>query len=345
MEDIAKWLIERHTLLYATIEITWRCNLHCIHCDMEPPRKDEEELSTEEIKDILRQFAQEGSIFLTLTGGEPLLREDLWEILEYAKSLKFIPKIITTGSLMTEEYADRIKKIGLSNVDISIYSVTAETHDAITGVPGSLEKTREAIKLLKERDVKINLMTVLMKDNFHQLYQLKQSAEGLSVEYNISPMIYPKRDGSQEPLRLRISDEQLKEFLKDRLPDECENIQKLERPAGCLPHCYFGRLYCVIDAYGGVNPCIVRTPVVGNIREESLSKIWRESEELKAIRSITFEDLKECYTCKYSAICIRCPALAYAEDGSYAGASKEACRMSKLIMEVYNGKKEKLSRA
>lgn len=344
MEDIGRWIIERDVPIYSTIEVTWRCNLHCIHCDMEPPKKDEKELSTEEIKDILRQLAQEGSLFLTLTGGEPMLREDLWEIMEYARTLKFFPKIITNGTQMTDEYADNIKSLGLSGVDISIYGVTAEVHDGITGVPGSFEKTKEAIRLLKERDIKINLLTILMKDNFFQLQELKQFSEDLGIEHSISPMIFPKRDGSEEPFRFRISDGQLKEYLKDRLPyDEYKSVKDLERPGLCAPHCNLGRLYCVIDAYGRVFPCIARTGVVGNLREESLRKIWRESEELKAIRSITDKDLNECFSCEYKFICNRCPAMAYSENGSYTGPSTEACRMSKLIMEEFNGKKEEVS--
>jgi len=92
---------------------------------MDPPRKDEKELSTEEIKDFLRQAAKEGSLFLTLTGGEPMLRKDLWEILEYARSLQFITNIITNGTLMNETFADNILNLGIIKVDISIYGVTA----------------------------------------------------------------------------------------------------------------------------------------------------------------------------------------------------------------------------
>jgi len=346
MEDIGRWIIERDVPIYSTIEVTWRCNLHCIHCDMELPKKDQKELSTEEIKEILRQLVQEGSLFLTLTGGEPLLREDLWEILEYAKTLKFFPKIITNGTQITYEYADNIKSLKLSGVDISIYGVTAEVHDGITGVPGSFEKTKEAIRLLRERDVKITLLTVLMKDNFFQLQELKQYSEDLGAEHSISPTIFPKRDGSKEPFKFRINDQQLKEYLKDRLPyDEYKSVQDIERPALCAPHCNLGRLYLVIDAYGSVYPCIARTGVAGNLRKDSVRIIWRESEELKTIRSITNEDLKECNSCEYKSICNRCPALAYAENGSYTGLSTEACRMSKLIMEEFNGKEKKVSRA
>ncbi len=345
MEDLGRWIIERHVPIYSTIEVTWRCNLHCIHCDMDPPRKDEEEISTDEIKDILKQMAKEGSLFLTLTGGEPLLREDLWEILEYAKSLKFIPKIITNGTLITKEYADRIKSLELLEVDISIYGVTAEVHDAITGVQGSFEKTKEAIELLRKRDVKINLLTVLMRDNYFQYQELREHAEGMDVEHNISPTIFPKRNGSKEPLELRINDKQLKEYVDGRLPDGCSSVKELGRPDNTMPHCNFGRLYCAVDAYGRVYPCIIRTASVGNLRKESLRKIWRESEKLKAIRSITLEDLKECKACQYSSICNRCPALAYAEDGKYTGVSSEACRTSKLVMEVFNENQEKVSRA
>jgi len=184
-----------------------------------------------------------------------------------------------------------------------------------------------------------------MRDNFFQYHELRQSAEDMGVEYNISPTIFPKRNGSLNPLKLRINDEQLKEYVDGRLPDGCRNVKELCKPDNAIPHCYFGRLYCVVDAYGSVYPCIVRTASVGNLRKESLRKIWRESSGLKSIRSITSEDLKECNICQYKSICDRCPALAYAEDGSYTQASSEACRTSKQVMEVFNESQEKVSTA
>jgi MoaA/NifB/PqqE/SkfB family radical SAM enzyme len=130
--------------LSAHLDITWRCNERCVHCYLDHDGKDE--MSTAEIKDVIRQLAECGTFFLSISGGEPLLRRDCFEILEYARELRFNVKLKTNAVMIGAKEAARLKQLGIEQVQISIYSDRPEIHDAITKLPGSLRRSLEAIR-------------------------------------------------------------------------------------------------------------------------------------------------------------------------------------------------------
>jgi len=118
-------------------DLTYRCNERCVHCYLD--HDDHGELSTHEVEDVLDQLAAAGTLFLIFSGGELLLRTDFFELLEYARALRFDVKLKTNALLIREAEATRIRDLGVRQVQVSIYSHRAEIHDAITKVPGSLE--------------------------------------------------------------------------------------------------------------------------------------------------------------------------------------------------------------
>src|ERR1041385_4253674 len=121
----------------AHVDVTYRCNERCIHCYLD--HDDHGEMTTAEIKDVLRQLAEAGSFFLTFSGGEVFLRRDFFELLEYARSLMFNVKVKTNAVMIGEKEADRLAALGLHGVQVSVYSHRSEVHDRITKLPGSLE--------------------------------------------------------------------------------------------------------------------------------------------------------------------------------------------------------------
>ncbi len=133
--------------LSAHLDITYRCNERCEHCYLD--HEDHGEMTTAEIKDLLRQLADAGVFFLTLSGGEALMRRDCFEIIEYARSLMFNVKLKTNAVLIREKEAERLRALGVEQVQISVYSHRPEVHDAITKIPGSLKRTLAAIRLLQ----------------------------------------------------------------------------------------------------------------------------------------------------------------------------------------------------
>jgi len=147
----------------AHVDVTYRCNERCIHCYLD--HDDHGEMTTAEIKDVLRQLAEAGSFFLTFSGGEVFLRRDFFELLEYARSLMFNVRIKTNGIMIRDGEAERLLQLGIEQVQISVYSHRAEIHDAITKVPGSFKRTIEAIRFLKSKGLRVLIANILMTAN------------------------------------------------------------------------------------------------------------------------------------------------------------------------------------
>src|ERR1700734_2048309 len=149
--------------LSVQLDLTYRCNERCVHCYLD--HHDHGEMTTAEIKDLLEQMAEAGVFYLTISGGEILMRRDFFEILEYARELTFCVKLKTNGILIRKKEADRIKALGVESVQISIYSHLPAVHDAITKLPGSLEGSIQAIRLLREHGIHVIIANVLMIQN------------------------------------------------------------------------------------------------------------------------------------------------------------------------------------
>ena len=149
--------------LSAHVDLTYRCNERCIHCYL--PHDDRGELSTAEVKDLFGQLAEAGVFFLTISGGEPFLRTDLFELLAHARALTFNVKLKTNGILIGEKEVARLRKLGIETVQISIYSHRPEVHDKITAVKGSLERSLAAIRFLRASGLKVTIAHVIMQIN------------------------------------------------------------------------------------------------------------------------------------------------------------------------------------
>jgi len=145
------------------VDLTYRCNERCVHCYLD--HDDHGEMTTGEIKGLFDQLAEAGVLFLNLSGGEIFLRRDFFEILEHARALKFCVKLKTNGVLIREQDAERIRSLGVSSVQISIYSHRPDVHDAITKIRGSFERSVRAIRLLRAGGLKVTIANVLMLHN------------------------------------------------------------------------------------------------------------------------------------------------------------------------------------
>ena len=124
--------------LAVQLDLTYRCNERCVHCYLD--HDDHGEMNTSEIKELLEQMAEAGVFFLTLSGGEIMMRRDFFEIVEYARQLSFCVKLKTNAVMVRQREADRIQELALDSVQISVYSHRDEVHDAITKLPGSLQR-------------------------------------------------------------------------------------------------------------------------------------------------------------------------------------------------------------
>jgi MoaA/NifB/PqqE/SkfB family radical SAM enzyme len=184
------------------LDLTYRCNERCVHCYLD--HDDHGEMSTAEIKKLLKELADAGVFILVLSGGEIMLRKDIFEILEYARELTFCIKLKTNAMLIGDHEADRIRELGVESVQVSIYSHRAEVHDAITKVQGSLERSVKAIRFLKSKGLKVIIANVLMKQSAQDYPGVQALAKELGVEATLDPTVTPMMDGDRGNLALNI---------------------------------------------------------------------------------------------------------------------------------------------
>jgi radical SAM protein with 4Fe4S-binding SPASM domain len=289
-------------------------------------------MTTAEIEDVLDQLSDAGVFFLTLSGGEVLMRRDFFEIVEHARRLLFNVKLKTNGVMIRGPEARRIRELGVEQVQISVYSHRPEIHDAITKLPGSLKRTVEAIRFLKSQGLKVVIANVLMASTLFDNTGVMALAKELGVSYTLDPTITPKMDGDTSILALRIAGSELKQVFQSReLVGNVEEFCAPPPPPGedimdGFP-CSAGHTACYITPYGDVFPCVQFPLPSGNLRRQKFADIWHNSPQLNEVRSIRARDLPTCSTCAHVGTCTRCPGLAFME-GNMRGPSTADCEKS-----------------
>jgi radical SAM protein with 4Fe4S-binding SPASM domain len=322
--------------LSAHLDITWRCNERCVHCylDHDAPG----EMTTDEIKSILRQLAASGTFFLSISGGEPLLRRDCFEILEYARALRFNVKLKTNAVMIGDKEAVRLRDLGIEQIQISIYSDRPEIHDAITKLPGSLKRSLAAIERLKANGLKVSITNVLMRPNLRDAKAVQALAHKLGVAYVMDPTITPKLNGDRSILDLNIESDDLRELFHTEEfvgnpADACAAADTGDDPLDGYS-CSAGHTLVYISPFGDVYPCVQFPMPCGNLRTQPFEEVWRQSPALTELRTVQVRDLPTCSKCSHVASCSRCPGLAYME-GNMRGPSSADCAKSEARMGSY----------
>jgi len=325
-------------------ELTYRCNLECRHCYLLGEK--EQELPLSKIKEIANDLAEAGTLFLTLTGGEPLLRSDFFDIVEYLRKKRFAITIFTNGTLITRDIAKRIASFSPWSVEISIYGAKARTHERITRVAGSFEKTIESAKLLKEMGVRVVLKTLWMRENINEARELLDLVEKIGAGFRGSVIISPRNNGDRSPLSLRLTDEELYFLFKTTTPTRedpvCESKEQpsMDEEYLATTHpCGAGVNSARISPNGLVFPCAQFLRAAGDLKIDHFSKIWASSPIFLRLREIHLSDLAECRKCPFFLKCLRCPALAELEEGDVRSPYREACRIAKIVNKLENENK------
>lgn len=325
-----------------TIETSYRCNLNCVHCYCNLPTRDktasQQELSFTEICDIINQIVEEGCLWLSFTGGEPLIRKDFIDIYSYAKKKGLIITLLTNGTLITPKIADYLQEWPPFSAEITLYGMTRKTYESVTRAPGSFERCLEGIKLLLERKVPLKLKTTVTSLNKHELLMIKEYVENLGVEFRFDPVLNPRLDGSQEPCRFRISPEEVVELdLVDekRLQTWREFCQKFWGPpqSDKLYACGAGLSSFLINPYGELYMCLLSRSPSYNLRQGSFKEGWHDF--IPEILEQKPEGEYECSKCDLFSLCNQCPGWAKLETGSKNKPIDYLCRIANLRAEAF----------
>jgi AdoMet-dependent heme synthase len=307
------------------VDLTMRCNELCVHCYR--VIEDRQELTTAEVKALLADLARAGTLYLTFSGGEIFLRQDLFELIAEAKRLRFDLRLKSNALLISEERARRLRDLGVRQVDVSIYSVEAAVHDAVTKIPGSLERSLAGIARLRAAGVSVKINCPLMRSNVAGYRDVRALAERLGAACGIDPMITARNDGDTSTVPLRIGRADLRRVLRDPVlsPAPLPTAVPDERPDLDDIACGAGHNACYVSAYGDVMPCVALPLACGNIRETPFTDIWTTSRQMREVRSIRVRNLHTCAGCEAAVFCTRCPGQALVEDGDLYGPSSAAC--------------------
>jgi AdoMet-dependent heme synthase len=304
--------------------ITLRCPLRCAHCYVNAGENEAEGvLSTKEAYGVIDQIRELGKPVVVLSGGEPLLREDIFAIARYGtdKGLKMV--MGTSGIMIDETVARNIKMAGIRKVAISIDSADPETHNAFRGLPGAWERAVQGIRHCREEGIGVQINTTVLAPVSQAIDDVVSLGTSLDVrDYQVFFPV-PTGRGTDRPwLTPQVYEDLIGSVLETYAGSEV-NIRptcapQFRRIADTLgisnPHwgrgCIAGISYCRIFANGDVTPCPYLPARAGNVREYPLKKIWSESPIFAKLRDPALLTGK-CGRCGYREICGGCRARSY----------------------------------
>lgn len=321
-------------------EITGQCNLHCIHCrsssDME---KESSELSTEEAKRLVDEIAGYASPVLVLSGGEPLLREDWFELARYGTEKGLRMCLATNGTRVDEKVCTQILEADIQMVSLSLDGSTAEIHDDFRQQPGAFQGVMKAVEYFNRFRIPFLINSSFTKRNQANIPQVYELARKLGAKAWYMFMIVPTGRAGETVDEL-ISGQDYEKILLWHYERERDETEILMRPT-CAPHyyriirqrsleegrqwkprslrfatgvakgCLAGQHIAFIDRFGHVMPCSYFPESAGNLREASFQRIWEESPLLFALRDFKRYQGK-CGSCEYLRVCGGCRARASA---------------------------------
>lgn len=324
-------------------ELTAGCNLSCIHCrgssTFEVPPG---ELTTKEAKHFIDEIVEMGNPILIISGGEPLVRKDVFEIAQYGTDKGLRVVMATNGTLVTPEVAKKMKEVGIQRVSISIDGSNARSHDDFRGVPGAFEGALRGIDEIKKAGIGFQINTTITKRNIDEIPKILVFATELGAEALHIFLLVPTGRGKE------IEADEIAPVEYERVLNwfyDQQKTAKIQLKATCAPHyfrimrqrakkegieisvkthgyeamtkgCLGGTGFCFVSSIGEVYPCGYLPALAGSIKEQSFKDIWDNSKVFNDLRD-TSKLKGKCGRCEYKEVCSGCRARAYAATGDY----------------------------
>lgn len=306
------------------------CNMYCDHCYRDAGCKAEEELSTAEAKTLLEQIARAGFKIMIFSGGEPLMRPDIVDLVAYAASLGLRPVFGTNGTLITLEMAQKLKAAGAMGMGISLDSMDREKHNKFRKFPGAWEGAVQGMRNCRAAGLPFQIHTTVMEWNNHELEDLTDFAvaEG-AVAHHFFFLVPTGRAKTieAESLRAEAYEDTLTRIMKKQQEVEIElkptcapQFLRIAAQMGLKTRfrrgCLAGTAYCIISPRGKVQPCAYLNMELGDVRQTPFDEIWKNSEVLNKLRTLEYSG--GCGSCEYKRACGGCRArAAYYHEGDY----------------------------
>lgn len=330
-------LVQNRIPVNGSLEVTFRCNLRCVHCYLGEYRSgipQMSELSLGEIYHILDEVTDAGCMEFLLTGGEPFVRPDLLDIYDYAKNKGLLMALFTNGTLITPGIADHLADLPPQMTEITLYGATEATYEQVTGIPGSYRRCLRGIDLLLEKEIPLKLKTMLLTLNQHELKAMQQFAAQRGVEFRYDPLLNGGLDGGGIALPFRVAPEQVVETeLQDpvrgpEMEDYFQRMVQVKPDNRYVYTCGAGLYNFHIDSYGRMSPCITSRARTYDLRHGTFKEGW-ENFLLKE-RSLPSTRETRCHTCPIHGACEQCVGRAYTEGGDPEEPVDYVCQLAHL---------------
>lgn len=311
-DNCSKWTVPKNDLLRSIhIEVANVCNERCVHCYI-PHKYKKKSIDSKLFYQIVEDGRELNIINVTLSGGEPLLHPDFIKFLVRCRALDLSVNVLSNLTLLTTDILSEMKRNPLLSVQTSIYSMDAHTHDAITGVEGSLEKTKTAVEQLISEGIPVQISCPIMKQNKDSFSDVIKWGNFNNISVLADNVIFAAYDHSNENLQHRLSLEEVETvFDKQLTHDYAESLRRSAREkcmaTGNDPICTICRYYFCVSVDGEVFPCVGwQSKVIGNLNDCSIKEIWEESKEIQYLRKIKRNQFPKCVTCEDRGYCTVC---------------------------------------
>ncbi|MCR5665890.1 MAG: radical SAM protein [Eubacterium sp.] len=337
-----------HTPISAGIELLPLCNMDCDMCFV---RLGTEEMkragsvhSADEWLKLAENMQKAGTLFLMLTGGEPLLYPEFKRLYRSLKQMGFVITVNTNGTLIDDEWADFFAQYPPRRMNITLYGADADTYRSLCHYEDGYEKAIRAIQLLRDRKVDVKINVSMVKDNQDDIQKLITYADEVGAGISIDTYMYPavrererKYDdqvrvdakeaarGKLDFLRTTTEREQYQEILREHIMRKHET--EAEQSVEMKMNCQAGKTSFAVNWQGFMRPCVMMTQPSYPVFEMDFLDAWKKlSKELDKIRLG-----EDCASCEYRKVCSICPAKAYWETGSIKKKPEYLCRYTKEL--------------
>jgi heme b synthase len=326
-------------------EVTRSCNLNCVHCRAAAEKGPYPvELTTSRCMSLLEEISRIGKPIVILTGGEPLLREDVFEIAQKGMQLGLRMVMATNGTFLTPEITEKMMESGIKRVSVSLDGPTAQEHDAFRMVAGVFDAALAGIEILKAREIPFQINTTITRHNVHHVDEILKLAVDLGAVAHHIFLLVPTgraRDMVNQEIEAREYEKLLHWFyrMRDKVP--------LHLKATCAPHyyrilrqeahdrgekvtfdtygldavtrgCLGGTAFCFISYKGIVQPCGYLELECGDVVKKDFGEVWEHSAVFQRLRDFSGYHGK-CGRCEYLRFCGGCRARAFESSGDFLG--------------------------
>lgn len=358
-EKIERMLVAKATRkgvpINATLELTPLCNMNCNMCFVRQNKSDldQELLSVAQWKDIIIQMKEAGTLFVSLTGGEPLLYDGFKEIYLMLHKMGMVVTVNTNGTLIDKSMVDFFIQYPPRRINITLYGSSNETYDKLCHNTGGFIRVMSAIKLLKQKGIQIKLNGTIVPENYNEMDELNNIAKSLNIPIEMETYIYPahreRKCKFDYNSRLSASDAGCAYFKEcqfrfddgfsnyvDMVLNDLEEYKHRPEDLPASPmECHGGKASLFVNWKGRMQPCIFMDHVSIDILENGFDASWQY------IKQKTSEIYlpKECSNCDLRVACSVCAAKCYLENHDFNQVPKYLCEYTQKVVELMKKRK------